>query len=242
MRSYILLLLITFCASVAQGQSINNVRASFQDGKVVVTYDLTGGNEKQSYHVSLFSSHDNYASPVLSVSGDVGSNRQSGVANRIVWDVGLDLGEYKGTLTFRVSADPLPMAYEFTKPALSTSYRRGKQASISWNGGMVSENVTIELLNNGNVVQQISNARNSGIQNWAIPKGMAKGSGYQLRLRSSNGQTINSNNFSIKSKVPLALKVAPVVIAGLVIALLPTSDPGPDRIVDLPAAPSAPTN
>lgn len=225
-----------------EAQSISNVRASFQDGKVIVTYDLTGGNEKQTYNISLLSSHNNFATPVLSVLGDVGSNIGLGVAKKITWDAALDLGEYKGTLTFRVSADPVPLDYEFTKPSLSTSYRRGKQATILWDGGAKSDNVTIELLNNGSVVQQLSNARNSGVQNWAIPKDMAKGSGYQLRLRSSSGQEITSNNFSIKSKIPLALKVAPVVVAGLVIALLPKDDPGPDPIVDLPVAPSAPTN
>ena len=238
MKYFIIIILAAICSLAVQGQSVNNVRASFQDGKVIVTYDLTGGNEKQTYNVSLFSSHDNYAKPVLSVFGDVGSIN-SGVAKRSVWDAALDLGEYKGTLTFRVSADPLPLAYEFTKPSLSTSYRRGKSASITWEGGAASDNVTIELLNNGNVIQQISNARNSGVQNWAIPKDFAKGSGYQVRLRSSNGQSITSNNFSIKSKIPLALKIAPVVIAGVIILLIP--DP-PPPVVDLPEAPNAPTN
>ncbi len=225
-------------------QSINNVRATFQDGKITITYDITGGNEKQVYNVSVYSSHDNFSIPLLSVDGDVGPNKQPGVSKSIVWDAKLDLGEYKGPLTFRVSADPVPLPYSFTKPNTATSYRRGKQATIEWEGGVDSDNITIELMKDGAVLQQLSNARNSGIQNWAIPKDMEKGAGYSLRLRSSSDQSITSNLFSIKSKIPLVLKIAPVVVVGGVVALLASGGSDPDPVngggTELPVAPAAP--
>lgn len=240
MRHLIVIIWVFLFPFISEGQAISNVRASFEAGKITVTYDLTGGNDKQAYNVALYSSHDNYKKPVISVSGDVGNNKNAGVAKRIVWDAQVDLGEYKGALTFRVSADPIPLAYSFIEPTASTKYRRGKSASIAWEGGAPADNITIDLLNNGNVVQQISSARNSGIQNWIIPKDMTKGDGYQVRLQSSSGQNITSNIFSIKSKIPLALKVLPVLVVGGVIALLINDPPPPAE--ELPKAPSAPTN
>lgn len=239
-RHRILFVWIFLFPFITQGQAISNVRATFEDGKITVIYDLTGGNEKQAYNVALYSSHDNYAKPVLSVSGDVGNSKEAGVAKRIIWDAQVDLGEYRGALTFKVSADPIPLGYSFSNPSVSSSYRRGKSATIAWEGGSPADNITIELLDNGNVVQQISDSRNSGVQNWSISKEMTKGNQYQFKLRSSTGQNITSNLFSIKSKVPLVLKIAPVLVAGVVIALLIDNPPPP--VEELPVAPTAPTN
>ena len=236
--------ILLWLPGVCLGQSVGNVHAAFQNGKVTVTYGISGGNEKQTYNVALYSSYDNFAQPLVSVTGDVGNNKTGGPAKSIVWDATTDLGEYKGPLTFRVVAVPLAMPYSFIQPAMASSYRRGKQAEIRWEGGLASDDITIELLKEGTVLRQLSGTKNSGAQNWAVPKDMQKGPGYSLRLKSSTGQSITSNVFSIKSKVPLALKVAPLLVVGGLVAVLVGGGggpgPEPNNGNDLPVAPSAP--
>jgi len=222
-------------------QSIVNVKASFVEGKVSITYDLVGGNSDQKYVVSLFGSHDNYTKPLMSVSGDIGQEISPGNSKSIEWNAQVDLSEYKGSITFRVRAEPIALAYSFVDEP--SGYRRGKTGEIQWQGGSASDNVTIELLRNGSVVQQVFNNRNSGNTNWSVSQDMEKGTGYQFRLRSSNGQAITGNTFAVKSKVPLALKIVPVLVVGGVAAALLGGGGDPDPGTsgnDLPVAPAAP--
>src|SRR6266850_4032298 len=92
------LLVSGFVSSLSQ--SIENVKASFRDGKVTVVYDLTGGKPNQKYSLQLFGSHNNFNSPLTQVSGDVGQNIGSGKEKKIEWNAKLELDEFKGNIAF----------------------------------------------------------------------------------------------------------------------------------------------
>src|SRR5829696_2781321 len=96
-----------FCVTVisASSQSIQNLDAHFIDGKVIVSYDVVGAKSNQNYSLDLFGSHNNYASPLQHVSGDVGKSVRAGVGKRITWDAAAELGTYSGQITFRVRGE-----------------------------------------------------------------------------------------------------------------------------------------
>jgi Ser-Thr-rich glycosyl-phosphatidyl-inositol-anchored membrane family len=228
--SSLMLLLLAF---VVSGQTIENVAATFADGKVIVTYDIKANNPKQQYKIDLYSSHNGYSYALKNVTGDAGSNITSGT-KRIVWDATTELETYSGQVTFKVKGEILPLAFSFITPSSTGSMRRGKSNLIKWEGGAPGQNVKLELYEGDTRVTDIADTKNTGQYTWAVPKDFKTGKNYTLRI--ANGtQTVNSTAFAVKPKVPLLLKVSPLLIIGAVIIFWPDSPPPPeDKLAGAP--------
>jgi len=89
-------------------QSIDNVRfRQTEDDKIIVTYDITGG-ENQNFDVTLTLSDDggvNYLIVPRTVSGDVGPSVHGGRGKQIIWDVLADIRRLEGErYVFKVMA------------------------------------------------------------------------------------------------------------------------------------------
>src|SRR4051812_7433467 len=80
------LLLLCFCYP-AVAQKLTNVRATIDSATntVNILYDLQGAMEGQLYQVNLYSSHNNFSSPLSFVNGDVGDGITPGTDKQIVW-------------------------------------------------------------------------------------------------------------------------------------------------------------
>lgn len=211
-----------------QAQRIENVKATVENDKVIITYDVTGVTSGQRFKAQLFSSHNNFSSPLFRVSGDVGEITP-GIGKRIEWDAKAELATFSGDITFEVRGQPVTVevrateekkpVWAFKMPSGKSSIRRGKNNSIEWTGGTPSDDIKIELMRHGKVLQKIADAKNSGSYSWAIPKNFEKGAGFQLKV-SSGSESATSATFEVKTKYPLWLKIAPVVVVGGVIAIL----------------------
>jgi hypothetical protein len=64
-------------SSMLCAQRIENVKAAVEKDKVIITYDVTGVASGQRFKAQLYSSHNNFASPLFRVSGDVGEITRS---------------------------------------------------------------------------------------------------------------------------------------------------------------------
>jgi hypothetical protein len=229
------MLYLGFCLS-AFSQSIENVKATFGEGKVTLSYDLLRTDPNQSYFVEVFGSHNNYSSALKTVTGDVGSNIKGGTGKKITWDVKTDLVTYKGEITFRVKGNPVA-AWVFKNPTDGGSVRRGKSTVIQWEGGSPQQAVTVELYRGSEKMETLAPSNTGNSFTWSVPKDFEKGK-YAIKL-SSGGQNITSGTFSVKAKVPLLLIVLPVAIVGGVAAVLGGGSGGGETppASDLPAAP-----
>ncbi len=206
------------------GQRIENLRASFADGKVTVLYDITGGHPEQTYAIQLFGSHDNFASALRLVTGDVGEGVKGGKDKTIVWNAEGELASNSSNLTFRVTGRLLPMKLSVVSPNNSSSFRRGRDAIIEWRGGSPDQSVKMELFEGNTRITSVGETKNTGSFTWRIPKDLAKGK-YTIHF-TSGPDRLTSEVFLVKPKIPLALKIAPVVlVAGGVALLLPGPDP-----------------
>ncbi len=80
---------VTFTKSGKPGSTVENVRYSVADQKVIINYDLNGTAGKQ-YSIKLIlkkQSDQNYQYIPSVVSGDVGKNQSPGKDKQIVWDI-----------------------------------------------------------------------------------------------------------------------------------------------------------
>ena len=104
--SRLLFTTIFACAFLClKAQKVENVRASSSGEQIIIIYDLTGTKADQRFKVNLYSSHNNFASPVQQVTGEVGDNIAAGKNKRIAWSAKDEIKDFKGSLTFEVRAD-----------------------------------------------------------------------------------------------------------------------------------------
>ena len=73
MRYFYFAILLVAAASPTIAQTVQNVRASLDGNDVIIQYDLTG-SQGQKFKVELYSSSNNYSTPLRMVSGDIGEN------------------------------------------------------------------------------------------------------------------------------------------------------------------------
>jgi hypothetical protein len=222
----------------ARGQKIENVRASFADGKAVILYDLTAIKPDQKFEIQIFGSHNNYAVALTRVSGDVGKDVSGGLSKRIEWNAAEELGTFSGDIVFRVRGQLIIAPLAITNPTLNSSYRRGKTAELAWTGGVPTQQTKLEIMQDGKVLQALPSVSNTGSYTWEIPSDFAKGT-YTLRVSTGSEQK-ESSPFKVKAKVPLLLKLSPIILAGIVIAVLPKGKSPKDNTTtdeDLPDAP-----
>lgn len=99
---------------LADGQTVQNVKATQDDRKVLVTYDLNDPSGKP-YFVKLLMSKDGgvtFGNELKYVSGDVNTTLP-GSGKKITWDAEQEVSYYNGDAVFRVEAT----LYETTLPA-----------------------------------------------------------------------------------------------------------------------------
>ncbi len=219
-----LLLLTSLVPVLGYSQKIENWKAGLQGDKIAITYDLAQGLPGDKYNVSIYASHNNFSTPLQAVSGDVGKGISAGVGKQILWDGKSELKDFRGDLTFEIRVEV--MAILAIKSVL-VSAKRGKTMPISWRGGNKNQDVKIELMKAGVAAGVISNTANNGNFTWAVPPKQKTGSGYQLRL-TNGSETVMSEPFAIKHKVPMLLKAAPIVAVAAILGLSGGgSKPGP---------------
>lgn len=242
-KSFTLAVLVLVSLSTnCYGQKIEHVAATFQDGKVTIAYDLVGADPSAKYNVSLYSSHDNYASPLNFVTGAVGENVGPGKSRSVIWDAKAALPtDFDKEIVIKVKAVIIlpPIAKINLEPLTRTAIKRGTTYDLGWVGGAPGDNLTIELIKDNKVqqtiTQELKNTQRYGV---LLPKNIKPGKNYSLRVTNtsrSNDQS-DTSPFEIKPRIPLLVKVLPIaVVAGVVLSGSKSSkDSGPAALTDLP--------
>lgn len=233
MKYSFILVLLFLKGSLVFGQKIENIKAvtSEEQGKIIITYDLV---DTRSYTLSLYSSHNNFTSPLKKVAGDVGASITPGIGKKIVWDAASELIYFNGEVNFKIKGEAVVQPFAFKTPAMNAVLKRGKVTVVEWEGGRLNQSVKLELYQGSNLISVVAETGNGGHYQWEIPRKQQKGL-YNLKLISGK-ESILSPAFKIKSKTPVMLKILPIAIAGGAVAYFLTR-PGDE---DLPAAPDPP--
>lgn len=225
---------MTFRAFYCQGQSAENITATFKDGNATITYDLIGFKAKEIYLVDLYASYNNFSSPLKLVSGEVGKNIREGKGKKIEWKASEEAGNYTGTITFRVRIALVFFPLEFVNPT-GGAIRRGHTTIIEWQGGFISNKKELELYKGSERIASLGEMENVWQYTWTVPKDLEKGDDYTLRLKGGN-ENLVSNTFRIKRRTPLLLKLSPLFVAAAIIPFLGGSESSDSQ--RLPNAPA----
>lgn len=210
------LLCVMLCTVNVYAQ-VDNVKLVPSGDKFVITYDLTSSEPNQKFKITAFSGHDNYASPIQHVTGAVGENIAPGKGLRIEWDARSSLpANFNGTIAIRLRGVAMPMLKQIEQSV----YKKGNSIPINWTGGSKTDKMNIELVRDGKVQKVIaSGIENTSSMTWKIPGSVKAGKDYTIRLTNATDpmQPSASNSFDIKPKIPLLVKLAVPVVAGVAI-------------------------
>ncbi len=214
--------------------------------KVIVHYNLEDNSPNHEYAVSLMSSKDNFSAPLTKVSGDVGSEVKPGLNKRIQWSIIDELGNYKGDIELEIRGKVFVPFMKIAGFDASRSYKRGKSYPLVWTSGNMSGQVDIELYKGQTRVNSDRGVPNTGKFEWFIPGSVKTGSDYRIKFTNtkSREEVVYTSAFSIKPKLPLLVKVIPVLLAGGAVAALSGGSPvepiNNNTSTDLPTHPSLP--
>jgi hypothetical protein len=222
------LIFLLVCHIHAAGQKIENVKATLSGDYIVVDYDLSDAPSESTFIIELFSSHNNFSAPVASVSGDVGSNVLAGRSKAIRWYAREELKSFRGEVVVEVRARAVVSVARFAlKSPDGHRVKKGRVLSLDWTGGRKEEKIELQLIKDGKALESIaSGISNTGTYRWTVPS-KARPGRYHVQLKGESGEVM-SGAFTIKSRLPLMVKLLPVLVVGAGVYLLTSSGGEPN--------------
>lgn len=224
----------------AKGQELDSVSMHFENGKVVVEYDFTEGEQDQPYELYLYGSHDNFKSPLQLTTGDVGKNIYPGSHKVIYWDAQKELGVFQGQISLKVKGSKYVPFVNFNPLEDKLKIVRGTSFNIQWEPMNKDKKVLVKILKNDVPVSTPKIIDNTGHYTWQVPKKSKPGNGYRVQILNTNNllKEEKSNEFAVRRKIPMAIKIVPAaLLLGAGILLLGHQDDS-----GIPNPPPAPSN
>lgn len=205
--------------------------------QIIVHYDLEDSNPQNEYKLDLYASKDNFAVPLSKVSGDIGGEVKPGTNKKVAWSVREEIGNYKGRIALEVRGK-VYVPFAKLQNSVAKSYKRGKSYSINWKSGNTNP-VHLELYKGGQRIAGDMNIPNNGGHTFYIPPSAKSGGDYRIKMTDSKNtdDIVYSPIFKVKPKLPLLLKIAPVLAIGGAAAALAGGSKG-ETAIELPPLPS----
>lgn len=219
------LFLLTGMFVFAQKVALKKVELAGQ--KIIVHYDLEDSNPNNEYQIFLYSSQNNFSTALAKVKGDIGNEVKPGFNRKIEWSVTEELGQYKGKLSLEVRGKVYFPFVKLQNFDVDKKYKRGKSYPVHWKAGGANP-IHIELYKGSQRIDGDLNQPNNGSFTLSVPGHAKPGKDYRLKITDSRNseEVVYSGNFRVSHKVPLLLKVIPVVVAGGLVAVLAGSSSG----------------
>ena len=231
-------------------QEFKNIIAEFDGEKMTITYDLVHDNPDDKFRITVFSSHDDYAAPLMNVSNDVGNNITPGTGKRITWYLKNELPwNFNDNIQFKLVAEFMTppkkpvvkeiVQVEFTYPKAGVKVKTGKNVRIQWEGGDPDGNYRLELMEGGDKKLDIKTLSNKYQYIWSVPDDYDKGKAYSFRLTNTQAtdDAAESPTFQIKGKSKAALIAVPVTVIGAGVIYLICCTGGEDGELPEPYGP-----
>ena len=132
------LIALSLAATSSFAQSVEIDFIEFRESNIVVHYNLDdGANSNRQFLVQLYSSQDNFTTPLTRVSGDFGTEVSSGFDKKIVWDITKELGAFKGDIALELRGRVYVPFVKITGLNEGTVYKRGRSYPLLWTSGNI---------------------------------------------------------------------------------------------------------
>ncbi|MFT5954811.1 MAG: hypothetical protein ACI8QD_001661 [Cyclobacteriaceae bacterium] len=209
-------LLILFSITKSYAQSVSSVEVSIVEDDLHVTYNMSGLSTGQKFNVEIYSSLDNYTSPLSDdrITGDLGSDIILEGGNLIVIADPLEsLGAITGDLNFKIRANLIYNPVNVIEPVAYFKQKRLKDFNVVWSGGLGGEQVKFDIYKDNQLIQDnVFTTVNNRSAEFKMPK-LALGAGYTMMMEfESLNQEVAIPDFEIKRKSSIFSKVFKIVL------------------------------
>lgn len=246
MRRTTVLVLILLLGTTAFAQKVAVKKVELAGERIIVYYDLEDSNPNNDYQIFLYSSQNNFTTALSHVSGDIGNEVRPGANRKIIWNIREELGPYKGKLSLEVRGQVYAPFVKLQNFDTERKYKRGKSYPVTWKANSQTP-VHIELYKGSQRIVGETNHPNNGVYSISLPARAKKGKDYRLKFTDSRNsdEIIYTGYFKVVPKVPLLLKVLPVLAAGGAAIVMqvaggaetPPDDNDDDGLIELPVFP-----
>ena len=232
------LIIISFFLALATGkitaQTFAITQVEMEVVKLNIYYVLQDADATNRYIIKLFSSRDNYSTPLKSVTGDIGVAVIPGNNKKIVFNISEEFGaDFEDKISFQIRGS---IYVPFIK--LNESYaklKRDKSYEFTWTGGTEKEILNIELVSGDKKIMDFPSFSNEQKYNLKLPASLKIGIPYRLRIYDNNNgdRVVFTNEFLVQRKIPLVVKALPIVALGAIfffVSRSSTSNHLPDPI------------
>ncbi len=225
------------CILVSTGciaQQLDVKRVELKGDEVIIYYALLDSMAGRTYSINLYTSQDKYVNPQTHVSGDHGIEVKPGVQRKLIWNAKKELGEnFNDKISIELRAR---LFIPFIKFDSFEKIKKGKPTEVTWRGGTPQNILNFELWRNDERVLVIPNIPNAQHAQIEIPGSVKPGKNYTFKIVDSKNKdlAIQTSPFIIKPKMPLLVKVLPILAVGGAIVLLggENGTTGDSEIVD----------
>lgn len=222
-------------ASYVQAQNIQNLAFKIEGAEIRATYDLIG-EVSERYTITLFSSANDFTTPLKYVIGDVGEDVIPGTNKTILWDARREFAEYKGSINLKIKYKIQPNQ-KFAEIEANSKFKKGKTVTIKWYEGPKSLTTTLDLYRNNELIQEVTLDKSGIIWTWDVPKEIKPGKGYKFKTM-INGKPAYSAEFKISRKIPIPLIITVAAAGGVVVVAIISMTTKDDEIIALPPEPN----
>lgn len=208
--------LLALCPYFVYAQKVAIKEIELVGEKVIVHYDLNDNNPNNQYQISLYASKDKYSAPLTKVTGDVGGEVNPGADRKIEWNLLQEYGTFKGKLSLEIRGRVFVPFVKLREFNAEKKYKRGKTYDLAWRPGNTNP-IHIELYKGSQRVAGELNHPNNGKSTLSIDSKVKPGKDYRLKITDSKklDEVVYSDYFRVTPKIPLLLKIIPVLgVAG----------------------------
>lgn len=235
------LMLFTFLTLETFGQEFSIKRVELSNDQLLLHYDLIDTVRDHTYSVYVYSSKDNFLSPLEKISGDAGLEVRPGTNRKITWNAKEELGPtFNGDIELEIRGRVYIPFIRFEGFKDFDVRKRGVPFLVKWSGGSRQNILNFQLYQGDEKLKYtFPNAPNNSEHKLTIPTSIKPGKDYYFRISDTKNkdQIVETTKFQIKRKYPLALKAIPILIAaGVIYYLLP--NPPVDEVEGPPAVPT----
>lgn len=240
MKFKIALLLFLVLATSTVAQVFTITKTERQGDNLILYYDLLDSINNRAYTINVYSSSDNYINPLSKVSGDVGLEVKPGGNRKIIWRAKEELGpDFVGNLALEVRGK---IYIPFVKLDGFNDYKKFKRLrnyKITWTGGRGNSVLNFDLYRGEKKITSFPNIANVGQYTVKFEGNIRPGNNYKLKVADAKNKddVVWTENFKIRRKTPLLLKVIPLLAVGYLATTLTGSTSTNNDIVDAPTPP-----
>jgi hypothetical protein len=236
-NKFVIVWLATLVGLPALAQQFSITRVELLEGKIVTYYNLLDTVKERKYTVNVYASRDNFITPLQKISGDVGFEVTPGLNKKIVWDAPTELGPtFSGKVSLEIRGR---MFIPFIRmDQMNKVFKRARNYEITWKGGRSNNIMNFDLYKGEEKVHTFPNVANAGHYSMRIPASVKPGL-YRFRISDTKNkdEVVSTQQFQIKRKVPVLVKVIPILGVGALITLLSGGSDGEPDLIGPPETP-----